>query len=213
MTVDTRHLVLTRDVMAFDAQILSLLRVSQVDGQPAADWLRSSSSSPQRVACLLNILAKLRSLDLLKRMQYILRVREERVYFVIDARLLGDLQTLVIDPEMPFYGECAPKNAIHQEIFDDIERQGLGSRTDYTLWSFRQEGRNCLQCVVAAPSISSSLACADCDIDLWDPLQDLVSVVGHAAELTHGVTDAMALHDGLMAQACGEYLYYDVQGE
>lgn len=216
MKTDARTVKLSTDVSLFDEKILRVLDKNPIDGKPAREWLSDPKSPPQQVACLLNILAKIRTVPselspIIDFVNEIIRVREERVYFTADVKLMGKLQNLAADPEMPFYAEGFPKAKIHQELFDTIEKLGLGSRMAYSLWSFRQEGRYCLQVVIAAPWMSSSQCCIDCDIDLGNPLQDVEGIIIHLDELKDGVTDAMKLRDHLLDSPVGPYLNYNVE--
>jgi hypothetical protein len=100
---------------------------------------------------------------------------------------------------------------MHLKLLDQIEKKGWGRRQDYTLFSFRQEHRNSMQAVVAVPSIGSSPYCADFDIDLGNPLQDVDGFVVHMGELARGGdTDSLALRDDLAAGETKAVVYYSV---
>ena len=201
----------------FDPQILAVLQApeSTLDGQPIEQWLASANTRPNRKACLLNLMAKLRTVPDLKT-PLITDVRNvtfagtERVYGQVNAALFARLQTLANDPKKPFYAEGTPASPTHLKLLDHIEAKGWGRREDYTLHSFRQEGRTCMQIVIAAPSVGTNPFCADFDIDLGNPLQDVEGFAIHMGELAGGDTDHLELHDKLDTGALKNFLYYSV---
>ena len=100
---------------------------------------------------------------------------------------------------------------MHRKLLEHIEAHGWGKPEDYSLHSFRQEGRTCMQAVVAAPSVGTDPFCADFDIDLGDPLQDVDGFVVHMGELAFGGdTDHLELHDALAKGAMKDFVYYSV---
>jgi len=136
----------------------------------------------------------------------------ERVYARVQPELFERLGDLADDPENPFYAEGTPTSPTHLKLLAAIEQHGLGKATDYSLFSFRQEGKPSMQIVVAAPSVSTSPFCADLDIDLGNPLQDLQGFAIHMGELIGGdATDHLDLHDKLAKGTTKKYLYYSVE--
>ena len=202
----------------FDPQIRTVLQApeSSLDGQSIEQWLSSRDTRPNRKACLLNLMAKLRTVPnpaapLITEVRNIFFGGTERVYGQVNANLLNRLQALADDPKKPFYSEGKPASATHLKLLDHIEAHGWGKPEDYTLHSFRQEGRTCMQVVVAAPSVGTDPFCADFDIDLGDPLQDVDGFIIHMGELAAGGdTDHLELHDALAKGAMKEFVYYTV---
>ena len=64
---------------------------------------------------------------------------------------------------------------------------------------------------MAVPSVSGAPYCADFDIDLGNPLQDLEGFVVHIGELAQGGdTDSLELREQLAAGATKSVVYYTV---
>lgn len=202
----------------FDAQIQTVLQAAEsaLDGQSIARWLVSADTRPNRKACLLNLMAKLRTVPdpaapLITDVRNVFFAGTERVYAQVNANIFTRLQALANDPKKPFYSEGDPASPTHRKLLDHIEAHAWGKRDDYTLHSFRQEGRTCLQVVIAAPSVGTDPFCADFDIDLGDPLQDVDGFVVHMGELGFGGdTDHLELHDALARGAMKDFVYYTV---
>jgi hypothetical protein len=200
-----------------DPDILKVLQSegSLLDGVPILDWLQAPSPSPSRKACLLNVLAKLRDAPaakepLLAEVQRIFFVGADRIYAVVSPRLLHRLQELATDWKRPFYYEGPPVSHTHRRLLDVLRAAGLEAKTTaYSLHSYRQEGGPCLQIVVAAPAAEGRYY-ADIDIDLANPLQDLVGLIVHFGEVASGVTtDHLALREKLAKGPEARYLCYD----
>jgi hypothetical protein len=217
VVVDPQKVALTK-FSDFDAQILAPLQApeSMLDGLTIEAWLSSPNARPSRKACLLNLLAKLRtvpdaSTPLISDLQNIFFVGTERVYGQVKASMFTRLQALSRDPKKPFYAEGNPASPTHLKLLDQIEARGWGTPANYTLHSFRQEGRTCMQVVVATPSVSTDPFCADFDIDLGNPLEDVDGFVVHMGELAlGGDTNHLELHDALDTGAMKRFLYYTV---
>ena len=136
----------------------------------------------------------------------------ERVYARVQVGLYDRLQELSADPERPFYAEGPPTSSMHLNLLKAIKDRGWANPADYSLWSFRQEGNPSMQIVVAAPNVSTAPFCADLDIDLGNPLQDLEGFAIHMGELIGGdATDHLALHDKLAKGSTKNFLYYSVE--
>jgi hypothetical protein len=208
-------------IAAFDDQIRRLIEApaSQIDGLSVSDWLGDSDPRPNRKACLLNLLAKLRTAPaagdpLITLVDSFFFCGAERAYARVHPELFARLQDLSDDDDRPFYAEGPPTSSMHQKLLGAIEARGWGHRSDYSLWSFRQEGNPSMQMVVATPNVSGPPFCADIDIDLGNPLQDLEGFAIHMGELAGGRdTDHLDLHDKLDKGATKKYLYYDVIGD
>jgi hypothetical protein len=215
---DSRTIRLTTDIDEFDAEILRVLQApaSALDGMAIDAWLASPNPRPSRKACLLNLMAKLRTVPapadpLITDVNSIFFGGTERVYGQVNPALFQRLQALAIDPEKPFYDEGNPASATHLKLLDRIEAGGLGNKSDYALHSFRQEGRTSMQVVVATPSVAPAPFCADFDIDLGNPLQDVEGFVTHIGELAFGgETNHLDLRRKLAKGAMKQFLYYTV---
>jgi len=205
-----------RSFSEFDDQIRRVLQAteSSLDYQPIEKWLASASTRPNRKACLLNVMTKLRTAPdvktpLIAEVRNVTFAGTERVYGQVMAAMYTKLRALANDPKKPFYYEGNPASAMHLKLLDHIESKGWGKREDYTLHSFRQEGRTCMQVVVAAPSVGTDPFCADFDIDLGNPLQDVDGFVVHMGELASGGdTDHLALRADLAKGAMKNFVYY-----
>jgi hypothetical protein len=203
---------------SYDRTIRNLIEndASVIDGLPAERWLDAKEPRPSRKACLLNLLAKLRTApsvsdSLLAEVQSIFFAGTERVYGQVTPNLFKRLQLLANDAARKFYYEGNPASATHLLLLDHLESKGLGRRQDYTLHSFRQEGQPSMQIVVATPSVGGSPFCADFDIDLGNPLQDVDGFVRHMGELAFGGdTDHLELAKSLAKGTTADFLYYTV---
>jgi hypothetical protein len=84
----------------------------------------------------------------------------------------------------------------------------------FSLMSYRQGGRNCLQIVVASPpqGLADTTVYADIDIDLGNPLWDLEGLIVHLGELLDsGRTDHFSLRRALQRGPTSDFVYYDVE--
>lgn len=222
VSLDPRQVRLANggNLATYDAQIVRLLSApdSRIDGQPASDWLQSPVLRQNRKACLLDLLAKLRTAPtatdpLITAVESIFFCATERIYVKVQPAFYERLHELVENPQQPFYLEGKPTSPDHQRLLDEIAAKGLEPTTaGYRLVSFRQEGRDCMQAVVAVPPVPNGQYYADLDIDLGNPLQDLEGFCIHMGELCgpDGETDHLALHDALARRETGPFLYYDV---
>jgi len=205
-----------RSFADFDEQILRVLEApdSALDDLPIEQWLASASVRANRKACLLNLMAKLRTAPdvkapLIAEVRNITFAGTERIYGQVTAAMYTRLRALANDPGKPFYYEGHPASAMHLKLLDHIEAKQWGNREDYTLHSFRQEGRTCMQVVVAAPSVGTAPFCADMDIDLGNPLEDIDGFVVHMGELAAGGdTDHLALRPDLGKGPTKDFVYY-----
>jgi hypothetical protein len=213
---DPRRIVLTKRVDEWDQTIRDLLtRAGQTfDGLTIADWLVSQDPREARKACLLNLMAKLRvlptgdSVPFLSHLRRVFLTDVERIYAEIDREMLLRLRQLADDDARPFFDEGPPAAAIHRRLLDRAEVPG------HRLQSFRQDGRNSMQVVIAYPPGEplDGRYFADIDIDLGNPLRDLEGFVIHMGELlSGGDTDHLKLHDALARGATGSFLYYEVR--
>jgi hypothetical protein len=215
---DKRDVRLTSTVTAFDGDIKRVVEAtaSRLDGAAAADWLTSRPPRPRRKACLLNLLAKLRTAPtasdhLLRNVHHVFFADVDRVYARVDRELFSRLDALARDPSKPFFDEGSPASAGHRRLLERISRFE-GDTDQYRLRSFRQEGKNSMQAVVAVPADPTRQHYADLDIDLGNPLQDVVGFVIHMGELINpGKTDHLALREKLgKNKTVAPFLFYEV---
>jgi hypothetical protein len=204
VTTDRRPLLL-RPLETIPQEIRDVLEASTLDGQPALEWLANPTRRLNRKACLLNLLAKLRSIPfwepdatpLIKRVESVFFARTERIYVRVTPGFLEDVQSFV-DADQHFYKEGRPTASVHQDLFAMLHLE----TTHYTPISFREAGRRSMQAVVAQPDRSGGVYYADLDIDLGNPLQDLEGIIIHLSELlSSDVTDHIALARQLAADS------------
>lgn len=216
---DKRDVRLTSAVTAFDNEVRRVVEAqsSRLDGLPAAEWLTNRNPRPRRKACFLNLLAKLRTAPtesdhLLRNVHHVFFADVDRIYARVDRELFTRLEALARDPSKPFFDEGSPASAGHRRLLDRISR--FEANIDqYRLRSFRQEGKNSMQAVVAVPvSDPTRQHYADLDIDLGNPLQDVRGFVIHMGELIDpGKTDHLALREKLgKNKTIAKYLAYEV---
>jgi hypothetical protein len=191
---------------------------SGLDGLSLLDWLHAPQPRPSRKACLLNLLARLRSISamgqpLLAHLRRVTFADVDRCYAAVDAELAARLRALAGAPQRLFSLQTALLAPIHRRLLrhiEDVERDAGAFR----LHSFRQAGQPSLQAVIAAPpgDERSRLFYADLDIDLGNPHNDLKGFFVHLGELlSPGRTDHLKLREKLAADpAIREFLYYRV---
>jgi hypothetical protein len=212
---DPRQVRLNTPVDEWDEAIRAVATApgQTYDGLAIDDWLESSQPREARKACLLNLMAKLRVLPD-DQHPFVTRVRRvflddvERIYAEVDREMLMRLRQLSTLNSRPFYDEGEPASVTHLRLLD---RAGVPG---HRLQSFRQDGRNSMQVVIAYPPGEpiDGRYYADIDIDLGNPLRDLEGFVIHMGELLSGRdTDHLKLHDALARGATAPFLYYDVR--
>lgn len=176
------------------------------------EWLADARPRKQRRACLFNLLSVLRTSPnagnpFLPLVERIFKILPDRIYAEVSPELHRRIAELVKTTN--FYSEGKPSSPVHKNV---ILAAGKNP-DDYDLRSFRQEGRPSMQICLAMPKADSehSLHLADIDLDLANPLQDIVGFIAHMAELfSKGKTDHLGLHKKLAIPPTDEYLYYDV---
>ena len=204
----------TVDLSAVDADISRVLGASTVEGEAVPAWLASPDPRPARKACLLNLLASLRVAPgkadpMLGDVLEILSVFNDRIYVKVGSGLKNRIDSLVKDPKKPFFAEGPPTAKIHQKLLEVIPAAESGRFKD--LLSFRGEGRPSLQMVIAVPAVGLPHTYAEFDLDLANPLQDIVGFLFHVGELLDGKeTNHMDLRKKLAEGKAGEFLYYKV---
>jgi len=197
---------------------------SVVDGQPLLDWLKNPIPRASRKACLLNVAAKLRippaagaglTTPLTTAFKYMYFADVDRVYAAADAGLDARLKDLVA--RKLWVKEGRPNAPIHLRLLDSLQRLKdpipAEEARQFTLTSYRQGGRNCLQIVTATPPAGSPRphVYTDVDIDLGNPLWDLQGLIVHVGELLDpGRTDHLALHRSLYKGEAADFKFYDI---
>jgi hypothetical protein len=222
---DGRRVELTRVPAAFDPAIRRVIEApaSRLDGRAVPDWLADVGVNAERKACVLNLLAKLRSVPtpaapLIANVRSLFFAAFDRVYVSVDPQFHRSLGVLAGDNQQSFYYEGEPLSSVHRRLIDElVDEKFEPPDARFHLESFREQGTRCMQAVVAIPLDStargpSAAWYADLDIDLGNPLQDVEGLVIHCGELTDpfGLTDHLDLREDLATQPAGEYLYYDV---
>jgi len=204
------------DLAAADAGILDVLGRSQVDGMNAIDWLEDANRRPTRQACLLNLLASLRTrpklgAPLLPQIHSVFFVANDRIYTKVDRGLLDALQTLADDPVRLFFAEGSPRAAIHGRLLTQMPEPPDVKARFQALTSFRAEGKPSMQVVVAVPPPDLAYTYAELDLDLGNPLQDLVGFFVHMGELLDGKpTNHLDMRKALAKSSAKEFLCYAV---
>ncbi|HET9371253.1 MAG TPA: hypothetical protein VFO19_13425 [Vicinamibacterales bacterium] len=206
------------DLASSDPMIASVLAASQLDGRSGLDWVMDTGIRPTRRACVLNLLASLRvfptlSAPLLSDIDRLFVSLDDRCY----ARTLPSLFTRVSDlanHHDKVYAEGRPHAAVHRLLLPAIgafDSAAIGLFVDDGLASFRAEGSPSVQLVVATPTTSYPFNFAELDLDLGNPLQDLVGLTIHIGELLDGKrTNHLDLRRKLAAGKAKEFLYYKV---
>ena len=205
----------------FDNATANLVNNSAIEEQKLTDWLTDESVREVRKSCLLNVLTKLAAppvpelgeRQLTPRFNSVHFADVDRVYAVSSAALGTDLEEFVEGGGWVFEG--APAASIHQRVIADALNRfpGLSGKTsqDFTLASYRQGGRNCLQIVIAAPKFPHPNVYADIDIDLGNPLWDLEGLCVHLGELLDpGRTDHFDVYKKLRKGPTADFVFYKV---
>jgi hypothetical protein len=204
------------DLAGADADIRGVLDRSQIDGAPSVDWLADRNRRPTRQACLLNLMASLRAkptltAPLLRLVHDVFFVGNDRIYAKVDRKLLDTLQTLADDPRKPFYAEGQPRAAIHGRLLTEMPEPPEVKIRFTDLTSFRAEGKPSMQVVIAVPPADLPHTYAEFDLDLGNPLQDIVGFFVHMGELLDGKpTNHLDMRKPLTKTKAGEFLYYTV---
>ena len=204
------------DLDGCDSDIRQVLDRSVIDAVPGVDWLEDTSRRPTRQACLLNLLASLRTrptnrTPLVQLVHDIYYVGNDRLYAKVDRALVDTLQALSNDQTKPFYAEGTPKAPVHGRLLSGIpEPPEIKSRFT-TLSSFRGEGRPSMQVVVAIPPPDLPHTYAEFDLDLGNPLQDVLGFFVHMGELLDGKpTNHLDMRKVLAKAKAADFLYYTV---
>lgn len=192
-----------------------VLDESVIEGLSGRSFLANKSVTDVRKACLLNILAvccvtPAQGEPLIDKIDEVFAVKDERIYVTVDSTLKPVLDTLVAGERMAFY-EDAQIAAIHRTLLTSVPRWlNPLDFANATLNSYRSEGHPSLQVVLADSHLNYSIA--DIDLDLANPLQDVVGFFGHLWELWAdrggGVTDSLKLRATLASGTAAPFLGY-----
>lgn len=182
------------DLSSVDSDIQRVIDASTIDSQPAHAWLVDDDVRPTRRACALNLLATLRatpslSSSLLSDVDCLFTGRDDRCFVRVTPAFNARVQALSDEPNNRVYAEGHPHAKIHEEILPaivDFDPAATGRFDASGLWSFRAEGSPSLQMVIARPTVSFAMEFADVDLDLGNPLQDIVGLCIHIGELLDG---------------------------
>jgi hypothetical protein len=208
---DDRDVVV--DLRTCDEDLKRVLEHSSFDGEVAMAWL-DDDWRPAKKACLLNLLASLRvrptlSAPLIEHVQSFYQIGTERAYARVDREFLTRLEELANDPRKPFYREGRPKDSMHKKLIESIPKEIRQLFSPDRLLSFRGEKSPSLQAVVAEPPAGYDFTFADIDLDLGNPLQDIVGFIVHMGELVGGdPTNHLDLRKKLAKTSAGDFLYY-----
>lgn len=208
------------DLAAADPELLRVLSASTIDGQAAATWVGDSSVRPTKRACALNLLATLRATPtlgdpLLPEIDCLFGGRDDRIYARVSPNLFTRVQTMADAPTSRFYAEGLPHAPIHNELVTALlafDPATVGRFDPSGLLSFRAEGSPSLQLVIARPTPAFPMEFADLDLDLGNPLQDVIGFCVHMGELLDGKpTNHLDLRKKLgKNQKIKQFLCYDV---
>lgn len=218
VTEDPREVMLTRPVAAFDDGIRTVVTAidTSADGLALTDWFAAKSPRARRKACVLNLMAKLRTSPdvasaVVANIQSVFFCGAERMYAKVTPQLLPRLRQLSKGSDNSFNEEGPPDSDTHLLLLDQIQQRHWGDPDDFTLDSFRQQARPSMQIVIAVPNDPNGQYYADLDIDLGNPEMDLAGFIIHMGELMFAPsTDHLALRKKLYKGITKPYIYYDV---
>lgn len=179
---------------------------SRLDGKRIIDWLRDDGPRPKRKACLLNLLAKLRTTPteqdrLVDFVQDIFFADVDRIFAKVNLRLLERLEALDQAPGSRFREDHGPIHPGHAKMLRRIPPEDQDSTEEYrkNIRSFREDAQPSLQITVASiPNEPARGVYADIDIDLGNPSRDLAGFFIHLGELIdEGKTNHLKLNKKL----------------
>lgn len=191
---------------------------ARLDGMAGLDWLNQPALRPQRQACLLNLLAKLRPLTvngavLAQTVERIFFADVDRLYARVNVEFFNLLQALDADPAQPFSRDPGPLSATHLKLKQRIPPEDQDATERYVFKSYRQDAAPSLQIVIAIPPDDRPRGFyADIDIDLGNPRRDVEGFVIHLGELMNpGKTDHLKLRQQLAKDPqVNPHLHYQI---
>lgn len=174
---------------------------SRLDGRPILNWLQDNRPRAKRKACLLNLLAVLRTFPtpdspFLQHIQEIFFADVDRIYAKVDIDLFTRLQELDADPTQPFSLDHGPLHSTHMMIKRRFPVEDQDASEHYVFKSFRQDAQPSLQITMAIPPDDKPRGVyADIDLDLGNPKRDINGFFIHLGELmAEGKTDHLKLN-------------------
>jgi hypothetical protein len=207
---DKRRVQLDRKISDFDDDTRRIINASILDGVALAEWLTQDHRRDSRKACILNILAKLRTpvgslAPLSKGVTRLIFADVDRIYAELEPRFAGRLMLAAGDFE-----EDAVIHSTHLRLLRFV-KDGTSSE----LHSLREKTEKLsMQLALAVPPDAEAPQFADVDIDLGNPFTTPLGFVIHVGELIDpGKTDHLALCKRLQGTRCKEFLYYRVAEE
>jgi hypothetical protein len=205
---DPRVAALERPVENFDPELRRIVEASFIDGRGLARWLEDPNQRDARKACLLNVLARLRTPvegnePLAARVRSVFLADVDRVY----AKLDGGFAEMLSQFGSGFRQDPGPIHETHGRL-----RLRFPKGTTHELRSFREmTAERSLQIVTASTNDIEAPQYADVDIDLGNPFVNPKGFVIHLGELIDpDRTDHLALCASLTSSPSGEFLYYRV---
>jgi hypothetical protein len=216
INVQTDDRAIDVDLTDADQRIVAVLERSRIDGVAALDWVTDDNRRSTRRACLLNLVACLRTRPapgepLLDLLHHVFVVANDRIYAKVDRKLLTTLQRLADDPDRPFFAEGKPHAAIHGRLLTEMPEPAEIKSRFTALTSFRAEGKPSMQAVVAVPPPDLPHTYAEFDLDLGNPLQDVVGFFVHVGELLDGKpTNHLDMRAPLAKGKTADFLHYTV---
>lgn len=218
-----RHHVNPTDSIQSDRPITDLVNGnSRIDGKKIINWLKDDAPRPKRKACLLNILARLRTapttdVPLINFVQDIFLADVSRIYAKVDKALFDLLRELDQDPRQPFSLDHGLIDPVHFKILRRIPDEDQDITEKYIIKSFRQDTQPSLQISVAVPPDGDPGRgfYADIDIDLGNPKRDIAGFLIHLGELlSEGKTDHIKLNKQLKKDPIlSGHLHYTITEE
>ena len=209
------------DLADADPAVRRVLEASTLNERTGMDWVLDEDVRPTRRACALNLLATLRvtptpSAPLLSEVDCLFLGLDDRSYARVTPAFYTRVLALSDQADNRVYAEGHPHAKIHEEVLtalSEFDPAAAGRFDPAGLWSFRAEGSPSLQMVIARPIASFPMEFADLDLDLGNPLQDLVGLVIHIGELVDGKpTNHLDLWSRLSKnKRTAPYVYYAVK--
>jgi hypothetical protein len=206
--VDNRRVQLDRDIRDFDDDSRRIVESSTLDGVGLDEWLRQDFRRDSRKACLLNILAKLRTPiedkpPLSQGVKRLIFADVDRVYAELEPRFAGRLMLTA--------GGFEEDPVIHSTHLRLLRFVPHGTSSE--LHSVRENvPKLSMQITLALPEDADAPQYADIDIDIGNPFTTPLGFVIHVGELIDpGKTDHLGLYKKLKATRCKEFLYYRVK--
>ena len=204
---DKRSVQLNRAVNDFDDATRKIVDASSIDGIGLAEWLLQSHRRDSRKACILNILAKMRTpiagkpplSDGVKRLIF---ADVDRVYAELEPRFVNRIML----PDAGFE-EDPVIHSTHLRLL-----QLVPNGTASQLHSVRERVPTLsTQLTLAIPDDSDAPQYADIDIDLGNPFTTPLGFIIHIGELIDpGKTDHLGLCRKLQDSPCSDFLYYRI---